>query len=536
MTVDDGLVSLAELAAQVMNLARRGDADGAGLLARTAVDAATGAANEPSGDLAALWLAVAVRENIRGESASLVRAADRCLSIAASLPSSGWAANALSLRAMARVRQGTVDLALTDLARAEVELAECDDKMLRGWAHTGLGCCYDQLRLYELALPHLEAALEIESGPMPPAEPLVLSLRNLAELHLRWADELERVTPFAAGALQVQEHREHARRWAREALLAAHARQLPSSVLASQSLDLRARADAEPQAVLSELRAALEEAESTRSSSERAEVATAIARALRALGRRDEAVAAARVAVEVTAGSIDWQVTAGAHYLLVELKAEAGLPDAEEGRAYGRLLSDVLWQQHLQTLQGARSALDVERLQRRNETATRAAREDSLTGLGNRRALDEALVRLERNVDGERQEHSLVLFDLDAFKSVNDTYGHLVGDEVLKEVARTLRSCARRADLLVRLGGDEFVVLAAGATELEAAALAARIHAAIDSADWTGIARGLQVHISIGLAATGAGTHVTDLIGAADASMYADKRRHRVGVAAATSR
>ena len=519
-----------------MSLARTGATDEAALVATEALahDAAE-SGGEPLLDLACLWYAVAVNEHTRGDTAAQVLAADRCLSIASLLASPGWASNALSIRAMARVRQGSVDLALGDLARAEVELTECADEALRCWAHTGLGYCYDQLRLYELAQPHFEAALTIGSSPMPLPEARVIDLRNLAELHLRWAEELERVTTLTADDRQVEAHLEHARGWARAALLAAHTRQLPTSIVECQRLDLCARAASEPHDVLLGLTTALEALASTGPSSIRAEMATARARALRALGRRPEAIVAVRMAVEAAAGPIDWQVTAVAHYLLVELEAEAGVPGAQEGRDYGRLLSDVLWQQRLQTLQGARSALEFERLQRITEIATVAAREDSLTGLGNRRALDEALVRLE-GPDGECQEHSLVLIDLDGFKSVNDSYGHLIGDDVLREVARTLRSCARRADLLVRLGGDEFVVLAAGATSREAAALAARIEAAINATNWADIAPGLAVRASIGFAATGGATLVADLVGAADASMYADKRRHRTAGAGAMSR
>jgi diguanylate cyclase (GGDEF)-like protein len=525
--VEERQVSLAELAARVMSLAQTGSADEARILANAGLEqVGADVAETPSSELACLWYAVAVTEHSAGDTAAQVNAADRCLSVASSLASPGWASNALSIRAMARVRQGAIDLALADLARAEVELADCGDDSLRCWAHTGLGYCYDQLRLYELAQPHFEAALAIESSPMPLPEAPVIDLRNLAELHLRWAQELERVVPLAASAQQVEEQMVRARRLAREALLAAQSLQLPSAILASQLLDLCARADVEPQAVLSGLAAALNVQESNRPSGERTEVATALARALRGLGRGPEAVAAARLAVESAVEPIDWQVMAGAHYLLVELEAEAGVPGAIEGRAYGRLLSNALWQQRLRTLQGARSALDVERLQRTTEIATRAAREDSLTGLGNRRALDEALVKLEASADEDQLAHSLVLIDVDGFKSVNDTYGHQVGDEVLKAVARTLRTCARRADLLIRLGGDEFVVLAAGATKLEAAALAARIHDSINNTDWGSIAHGMQVSISIGFAATGAGMLVADLFGTADAAMYADKRRH----------
>lgn len=525
--VEDRHVSLADLAAQVMSLAQGGAADEARLLAGAGLsEAEADPTHQPSSDLACLWYAIAVAEHARGDTAAQVLAADRCLSVASALGSPGWASNALSIRAMAHVRQGAIDLALTDLARAEVELADCADDALRCWAHTGLGYCYDQLRLYELAQPHFENAVAIGTSPMPLADAPVIDLRNLAELHLRWAHELDRVVPLAASALQVEEQMTRARHWAREALVTATSLQLPSAVQSSQLLDLCVRADVEPQAVIEGLTAALEATGSNRPLDERTEVATALARALRALGRGPEAVVAARLAVDSVAEPIDWQVTAGAHYLLVELEAEAGVLGAAEGRAYGRLLSNALWQQRLRTLQGARSAIEIERLQRTTEIATRAAREDSLTGLGNRRALDEALARLERNGDGDQQEHSLVLIDLDGFKSVNDTYGHVVGDEVLQAVATTLRACARRADLLIRLGGDEFVVLAEGATKLEAAALAARVHEAMNNTDWGAIAGGLRVRISIGFAATGAGVLVTDLLGAADASMYADKRGH----------
>jgi diguanylate cyclase (GGDEF)-like protein len=530
--VEDAGMSLSELAAEVMSLAQSGSADEAMRLARAGLrQAGHKQTDEPSGELACLWHAIAVAEHARGDTAAQVLAVDRCLSIARSLGSTGWASNALSMRAMARLRQGAVDSALADLARSEVELAECEDDPLRCWAHSGLGYCYDQLRLYELAQPHLEAAQAIGSSPMPLPEAQLIQLRNLADLHLRWAEELERVVPLAASAAQVEAQLVQARRWAREALLAAESLQLPLFILASRRVDLCSRAAVEPESVLDGLRAALETTEPKMPPGDRAQVATALARALRALGQGPEAVAAAQIAVDAATGPIDWQVTAGAHYLLVELEAEAGVPGAAHGRAYGRLLSEVNWQQRLRTLQGARSALDFERLQRTSQIATQAAREDPLTGLGNRRALEEALAALAQDPAVGTQQHSLVLIDLDEFKSVNDRYGHLAGDEVLRAVGRALRASARNTDLLIRLGGDEFVVLAAGATKAEGAALAARIHQAIDATDWEALGHRLHVHASIGLGATSGPTLVRDLLGAADASMYAEKRRHPTAAA-----
>jgi len=92
------------------------------------------------------------------------------------------------------------------------------------------------------------------------------------------------------------------------------------------------------------------------------------------------------------------------------------------------------------------------------ELAGQAVR-DSLTGLYNRRFFDEALAQ---NIEAARRygrELSLVLFDLDKFKQVNDTCGHLAGDEVLKNFARLLQETVRKADIVCRIGGDEFAVI-----------------------------------------------------------------------------
>jgi diguanylate cyclase (GGDEF)-like protein len=243
------------------------------------------------------------------------------------------------------------------------------------------------------------------------------------------------------------------------------------------------------------------------------------------MGRGAEAIDAARTAVAAADDPMDWQVRAGAHHLLVELEADAGVAGAMEGREYGRLLSAVMWQQRLHTLQGARSAVDVERLQRDTEVATRAAREDALTGLGNRRALDEAIAQLARSDGSAPREHSAVLIDLDEFKTVNDTYGHAIGDEVLRTVGAMLRTLARSSDVVVRLGGDEFVVLAADTARRDAAVLVTRLHRAFEQFDWDVIAPGLHVQVSIGSSTTPEDAVATALLTGADDSMYLHKRR-----------
>jgi diguanylate cyclase (GGDEF)-like protein len=196
----------------------------------------------------------------------------------------------------------------------------------------------------------------------------------------------------------------------------------------------------------------------------------------------------------------------------------------------------VLWKQRLSTLHGARAALQVERLHRDNAVAQRAAVEDSLTGIGNRRALDDALrvVAAERDPqlpEGERRsaaDISLLVVDLDDFKAINDTYGHVVGDEVLRTVAMAIRGVARADDTVARLGGDEFVILACGADLTTGARLAERVTAAVRALIVGTSAGTVHLSASVGVATASAqGFDAAALLSRADAAMYEVKHRNR---------
>lgn len=104
----------------------------------------------------------------------------------------------------------------------------------------------------------------------------------------------------------------------------------------------------------------------------------------------------------------------------------------------------------------------VEKLRERNAALAAVALSDPLTGLPNRRALVDELQRLLARGVRERSCVLVGVIDLDGFKSINDTHGHLVGDEFLKHAARRLGGALRASDMLGRLGGDEFVVLGPG--------------------------------------------------------------------------
>jgi diguanylate cyclase (GGDEF)-like protein len=150
------------------------------------------------------------------------------------------------------------------------------------------------------------------------------------------------------------------------------------------------------------------------------------------------------------------------------------------------------------------------------------ATHDALTGLPNRALFNETLEAVFG--PGRSGPLTALLIDLDDFKTVNDTLGHAVGDGLLIEVGRRLRTAVRDGDLVARLGGDEFAVLAPGATGREALEVAARVLAALDAPVFTHGHR-LTVGASVGVSERDAGGDPQTLLSHADIAMYAAKRR-----------
>jgi diguanylate cyclase (GGDEF)-like protein len=169
-----------------------------------------------------------------------------------------------------------------------------------------------------------------------------------------------------------------------------------------------------------------------------------------------------------------------------------------------------------------------------HRTVQRQALVDSLTGLANRRLCEAALEKELARAQRFNEPLALILADLDNFKSVNDAYGHAAGDEVLREFARTLQDCIREIDLAGRWGGEEFVVILPGTDLAGGAKLAERIRAELATRVAVSPAgEHLTTTASLGVADyDGAGTPV-DLLGAADAALYAAKRAGKNRVVAA---
>ncbi len=153
---------------------------------------------------------------------------------------------------------------------------------------------------------------------------------------------------------------------------------------------------------------------------------------------------------------------------------------------------------------------------------------DGLTGLYNRRWIDDALPRFVTRYARSRQPLSVLMIDVDHFKNFNDTYGHATGDKVLVAVGQALRGNLRPTDFVARYGGEEFLVILPDTTVEAGRPCAERIRAAVATTD-IGIAN-VTITISLGGACLAAGEAMTGLLARADAALYAAKHggRNRV--------
>ncbi len=162
---------------------------------------------------------------------------------------------------------------------------------------------------------------------------------------------------------------------------------------------------------------------------------------------------------------------------------------------------------------------------------------DPLTGLNNRRYLESHLAALLQNVSSRGGALSLMILDIDHFKSVNDSYGHPAGDEVLRAFAGRIRRVIRQADLPCRFGGEEFVVIMPDTQTSVAAGIAERLRAAIQGELFQidDGKRAIPVTVSIGLAESVGGCDPDTLFRRADRALYLSKRagRNRVTLDAA---
>jgi diguanylate cyclase (GGDEF)-like protein len=157
-----------------------------------------------------------------------------------------------------------------------------------------------------------------------------------------------------------------------------------------------------------------------------------------------------------------------------------------------------------------------------------AAATDPLTGLLNRRGfMERADVLVGRSARKRGGRVSLLMFDLDHFKSINDRFGHAVGDAALRVFAETAQNTMREGDVVGRLGGEEFAALVSGSAG-EAAVAAERVRAAFEAAGVTIAGHAMGATVSIGVADTRAkACNISHLLARADTALYAAKEAGR---------
>lgn len=157
--------------------------------------------------------------------------------------------------------------------------------------------------------------------------------------------------------------------------------------------------------------------------------------------------------------------------------------------------------------------------------AMELAMQDALTGLGNRRYFDEQLKRAMHNANRHHSLVGLVLGDLNKFKVINDTFGHVTGDLVLQEFANILRLCIRDSDSLFRFGGDEFAIIVENANETALAIIESRINLALTS---NVLLRKYKLGCSIGSTFMNRADNEISLFERADETLYRNKK-HTAG-------
>ncbi len=176
------------------------------------------------------------------------------------------------------------------------------------------------------------------------------------------------------------------------------------------------------------------------------------------------------------------------------------------------------------------SRLEIGNLQTSLEAIRAETLTDPLTGLGNRKYFDRAIEDAVSNAVNHGEPLSLMMFDIDHFKSFNDNYGHLTGDQVLRLVAMTLKATIKGQDITARYGGEEFAVVLPNTALRQALTVADHIRRAVMSKELkkksTGEILG-RVTISVGVSMLQNGDDTDSLIERADACLYAAKRAGR---------
>lgn len=187
----------------------------------------------------------------------------------------------------------------------------------------------------------------------------------------------------------------------------------------------------------------------------------------------------------------------------------------------------------------SQSSVAMSDIKRDMELIRREAITDGLTGLANRKSFDEQMKRITEKSHKTGDIYSLIMIDIDHFKAFNDTYGHQVGDQVLRLVALTLVSGVKGQDMAARYGGEEFAIILPDTNLNAALSLANNLRKAVEKKEVINRSTGEnlgQITVSLGVAQQYGGEEGAEsVIGRADKALYASKNKGRNQVSAAPS-
>ncbi|MBP2178829.1 diguanylate cyclase (GGDEF)-like protein [Amycolatopsis magusensis] len=455
-------------------------------------------------------------------------------------------ADAHALRGRRLVLAEQEDAALTEIARA---LAILDDSATpdvqlgrRAWdkllASALIDCwlVLNQLGVYEAAeevISRAHQAIRDSAGP----HEITLQLINRVKMMLGWGLRLERVGRYDEAVEKFRTAASMA--VAAEAPFAESLFPRKSGVPAIDQVGVLAAALAlaAPDAVhLDRLRGLLTEPGYPH---EQVIVTIALARCLDHIGRREEALEvlnSARANAAEDNSQPSMRLNLVRELAKLETHQNEDLSKESDSSAlaptlllnYAGALEAELWTLRESQIATLTARREHERLSAEHGEMTQQALQDPLTGLPNRRALDERLRALASSATSHPLAVALV--DLDGFKGVNDRHSHAEGDDVLRVVASTLRDALRGDDIVARYGGDEFIVLLPGAPVSAATQALSRAVTAVASLPHH-LSHG--VTLSVGLVSIRAQERAEQVLSRADAAMYQAKRRGGNQVASA---
>ncbi|HWD01842.1 MAG TPA: GGDEF domain-containing protein [Amycolatopsis sp.] len=447
-------------------------------------------------------------------------------------------ADAHALRGRRLVLAAQEDAALTEIARA---LAILDDSTVpdrqvgvRNWNRMqsmALIDCWivlNQLGVYEAAEEVIGRAHQAIRESASPHE-ITLQLMNRVKMLLGWGLRLERIEQYDEAAEKFRTAASMA--VAAEGPFAESLFPRKAGVAAVDQVGVLASALALHNPAGEHVGRLLQLRQGHHFPHEQEIVAIALARCLDRSGRRDEALdvlrdARAEMAEDLSQPSMRLNIARE----LARLDTSADAATCRSLIDYSTTLETEMWTLRESQIATLHARREHERLSAEHGAITQQALQDPLTGLPNRRALDERLRVLASSADA--QPLAVGLVDLDGFKGVNDKQSHAEGDNVLRVIASTLRDALRGDDVVARYGGDEFIVLLPGAP---ASAAKMALGRAVKSVAELPHHLSHGVTLSIGLVSLRPQERAEQVLARADAAMYEAKRDGGNQVASANS-